>query len=62
VVRVRFTQNHFTGWEIAEFVRVDIELTGGISANLFNVTVIPSELSPVSAQGNSVMCALLCVD
>jgi len=55
---VRFSQNHFTGSEIAEFVRVDIELTGGTFANPFNVTVIPSEQSPVSAQGNSVMCAL----
>jgi len=59
---VIFSQSNFTGSEIAEFVRVDLELIGGIAANPFNVIVIPSEQSPVSAQGNSVMFVLLCVD
>ena len=62
MIRVRFTQSHFHGSEIAEFVRVDLELTGGTSANPLNVIVTPSEQSPVSAQGNSVICVLLCVD
>jgi len=62
VIRVRFTQNKFTGSETAGFVRVDLELNRGRSVNPFSVTVIPSEQSPVSAQGNSVMCVLLCVD
>ena len=44
------------------FVRIELELDGGTSAIPFNVTVTPSEQSPVSAQGNSVMCVLLCVD
>jgi len=59
---VRFIQNRFPGSEALGYVPVDLELTGGTSANPFNVTVTPSEQSPVSAQGNSVMCVLLCVD
>ena len=39
---------------------ITLKLVGGISANLFNVTVIPSEQSPVSAEGNSVMCMIMC--
>ena len=52
-IRVRFTQNQFTGSEVTGFVLVLLELHGGISANPFSVTVIPSEQSPVSAQGNN---------
>ena len=37
-----------------------LELVGGISSNLFNVTVTPSEQLPVSAEGNSVMCMIMC--
>ena len=59
---VRFTQNRFTGSEASGVVVVNLELTGGSSAIPFNVMVTPSEQSPVSAQGNSVMCVLLCVD
>ena len=59
---MRFIQNQFTGSEALGFVPVDLELKGGTSANPFNITVIPSEQSPVSAQGNSVVCVLLCVD
>ena len=59
---VRFTQDQFTGSEATRFVVVNLELVGGTSASSFNVTVTPSEQSPVSAQGNSVMCVLLCVD
>ena len=33
---------------------------GGTSANPFSVTVTPSEQSPVSAEGNSVMCMIMC--
>ena len=39
---------------------VKLELTNGVSSNPFNVTVTPSEQSPVSAQGNSVMCMIMC--
>ena len=62
VLSVIFTQSQFSGAEASGFVEVNLELTGGSSANTFNVTVIPSQQSPVSAQGNSVMCVLLCVD
>ena len=40
------------------FVTVNLELTGGTSANPFDVTVTPSEQSPVSAGGNNVMYVL----
>ena len=59
---VRFTQNRFTGSETTGTVDVNLELVGGASAIPFNVMVTPSEQSPVSAQGNSEMCVLLCVD
>ena len=62
MISIRFTQNRFTGSENSGVVVVNLELTGGSSAILFNVMVFPSEQSPVSAQGNSVMCVLLCVD
>ena len=57
---MNFTQHNTTGLEAAEFVRVDLELVGGTSAYPFNVTVTPSEQSPVSAEGNSVMCMIMC--
>ena len=56
MIRVRFTQNQFTGSEALGFVEVNLKLTGGSSTTPFNVMVTPSEQSPVSAQGNSVMC------
>ena len=39
-------------------MRITLKL--GISVNLFNVTITPSEQSPVSAEGNSVMCMIMC--
>ena len=59
-ISVRFTNNKFTASEAKGFVLVILELTGGTSASPFNVTVTPSEQSPVSAQGNSVMCMIMC--
>ena len=44
--------------ENTAFVDVELELVGGSSANRFDVTVTPSEQSPVSAKGNNVMCVL----
>ena len=61
-IRVRFTQRQFTGSEARGFVAVDLELTGGISANPFSVNVTPSEQSPVSAEGNNVMSIIICVE
>ena len=51
VVRVQFSQISFTGTEASGFVLVSIVLDGGSSANLFSVTITPSEQSPVSAAG-----------
>ena len=59
VIRVRFTQRQFTGSEATGFVLVSLELTRGSSASPFNVTVTPSEQSPVSAEGN-IVCIIMC--
>ena len=40
-------------------MNVDVTLTGGTSASPFNVTVTPSEQSPVSAEGN-IVCIIMC--
>ena len=39
---------------------ITLELIDGVSIKPFNVTVTPSEQLPVSAQGNSVMCMIMC--
>ena len=59
-IRVRFTQTQYTGSEATGFVMVTLELRNGMSSRPFNVTVTPSEQSPVSAKGNSVMCMIMC--
>ena len=61
-ITVRFRRSQVTVSEAARFVSLDLDLVGGVSANPFSISIIPSEQSPVSAQGNSVMCVLLCVD
>ena len=45
---------HYTGSEATRFVMVTLELVGGTSSNPFNVTITPSEQSPVSAKGNRI--------
>ena len=59
-IKVEFTQTQYTGSEATGFVMVTLKLVGGTSSNPFNVTVTPSEQSPVSAKGNSVMCMIMC--
>ena len=59
-ITVRFEQRQYTDSEATGFVTVALELVGGTSSNPFNVTVTPSEQSPVSAKGNSVMCMIMC--
>ena len=59
-INVRFAQTQYTGSEAMGFVMVTLELVGGTSASTFNITVTPSEQSPVSAEGNSVMCMIMC--
>ena len=61
-IKVDFMQNQFTGSEAARFVLVTVKLRNGTSAFPFNVLVTPSEQSPVSAEGNNIMCVLLCVE
>ena len=57
---MKFAQEQYSGSEATGFVIVTLELVGGRSSNPFSVTVTPSEQSPVSAQGNSVMCMITC--
>ena len=59
---VRFRQSRQRVSEAAGSVSVDLELIRGRSANEFSISVIPTEQSPVSAESNSIMCVLLCVD
>ena len=59
-IRVRFTQTQYTGSEATGFVMVTLELVRGVSSSPFSVIVTPSEQSPVSAKGNSVMCMIMC--
>ena len=61
-ITVRFTQDQFHGSETTGFVIVNLELDGGTSAYPFNVTVTPSEQSPVSAEGNSIMCIIVWIE
>ena len=59
-IRARFVSNQYTGREASGFVLVTVELVRGTSAYPFNVTVTPSEQSPVSAEGNSIICITVC--
>ena len=59
-IRVRFAQTKYISLETTRFAMVALELIGGTSADTFSVTVTPSEQSPVSAEGNSVMCMIMC--
>ena len=59
-IRVRFTQTQYTGMESMRSMLVTLELVGGVSSYPFNVTVTPSQQSEVSAEGNSVMCMIMC--
>ena len=57
---VRFTQDQYNGSEAVQSVIITLELVGGTFPDTFNVTVIASEKSPVSAEGNCVMCMIMC--
>ena len=59
-IRVRFVSSRYTGRETSGFVLVTVELVRGTSAYPFNVTVTPSEQSPVSAEGNSIIFIIVC--
>ena len=60
-ITVTFTQNQFVGIESTGFVIVHFELNGGVSLYPFNVTVHASEMSPVSAEGNSIMYIIIII-
>ena len=59
-IKVRFTQQQYTGSEGTGLVIITLELSEGTSDIIFDVIVTPSEQSPMSAQGNSVMCMIMC--
>ena len=60
VIRVRFESNQYIGLEASGFLLVTLELFRGSTAYPFNVSVTLSEQSPVSAQGISRMCIIMC--
>ena len=53
-------QEQYTSSEAIGFVTLSLELVGGVSSNPFNVTATPSEQPVLSAEGNSVMCMIMC--
>ena len=56
-----FERHQFSGSEHTGFIIINLVLDGGTSSYPFNVTVVPSELSPVSAEGDDVMCNFMCL-
>ena len=48
---VQFSQSTYTSSESSGIVPVTLLLSGGVSASNIIVTVIPSDQSPVSAEG-----------
>ena len=54
-IRVRFASNGYTGLEATGFMIVTLEFNRGISTYPFNVTITPSERSPVSAEGKCII-------
>jgi len=52
-LRVEFSDTIYTGSEQSGFVQVTLVLRGGTSTSPISVNVIPSDQSPVSAQGKS---------
>ena len=50
-MQAQFSQSSFTGTEADGFVLVNAVLVGGSSDSSFDITVTPSQQSPVSAQG-----------
>ena len=50
---VTFSQTTYTGLEQSGVVLVTLLLEGGTSSSDINVTVTPSDQSPVSAQGKA---------
>ena len=55
-----FKQTQYTGSEAVGFVIVSLIIENGTSSNPFSDTITPLEQSPVSAEGNSIMCMIVC--
>ena len=53
---MEFTQNVFTANESSGVITVTLLLRGGSSSNAISVTVIPSDQSPLSAEGKRCVC------
>ena len=51
---VEFTQERYNGTEDAGILQVGVEMIGGTVSIPVDITVMPSEQSPPSAQGNKV--------
>ena len=51
VLTVQFFQANYSGLETSGIVTVTLLLGGGTSTNDITITVIPSNQSPVSAEG-----------
>ena len=55
-LRVQFSKHTYTGYERSGMIPVTLMLRGGILLNKISMTVIPSDQSPASAEGNNLSC------
>ena len=53
---MEFSSQEFAGYEYSGVISVTLVLKGGVSDEILSVTVIPSDQSPVSAQGKYSVC------
>ena len=55
VLQVEFAKRVYTASETSGFVSVTLSLSEGTSTNDITVTVVPSDQSPVSAEGKTLI-------
>ena len=58
-VSIMFTHGRFFGSETEAAILVSVEIVEGLVSISFDVTITPSEQSPVSAEGNTLL--TLCI-
>ena len=59
IVLVRFTSKTYFAMESMRYVEIGVMLSGGTIGTTLTVTVLPSEQSPISAMGMSVICRIV---
>ena len=54
-ITVQFSEGQYVATESSRVMMVGVMITGGSSSSVVMATVQPSQLSPVSATGNSLL-------